>query len=258
MINCQGLKFSPILCRQRIPHAESILGTPVFNRIICFALYHLGAKRQNISDVLNMPSGTVRSTIRAIHQGGLAAFEDRRKKISTIVSPPLQRTHKAFVDRQEQSTIITIGKTEIRIPINNPLQTKVVLLTLLDNELLNNSDVAKILNISKVQVSNLSKALRDHDVASLIDKRKGQIQDYRFTPEIKAELIQQVAANAITGKPTSSRVISEQINERCNLKLPDRSIRLHMKKLGLPKIASSLPVLVDTLKKNSLDPPKQQ
>ncbi len=155
------------------------------------------------------------------------------------------------MDRQEQSTIITIGNTEIRIPINNPLQTKVVLLTLLDNGLLNNSDVAKILNISKVQVSNLSKALRDQDVPSLIDKRKGQIQDYRFTPEIKAELIQQVAANAITGKPTSSRVISEQINERCNLKLPDRSIRLHMKKLGLPNIASSLPVLVDTLKKNS-------
>ncbi len=251
MINCQGLKFYPILCRQRIPHAKSILGIPVFNRIICFALYHLGAKRQNISDVLNMPPGTVRSTIRAIHKGGLAAFEDRRKKIATIVSPPLQLTHKAFVDRQEQSTIITIGNTEIRIPINNPLQTKVVLLTLLDNGLLNNSDVAKILNISKVQVSNLSKALRDQDVPSLIDKRKGQIQDYRFTPEIKAELIQQVAANAITGKPTSSRVISEQINERCNLKLPDRSIRLHMKKLGLPNIASSLPVLVDTLKKNS-------
>jgi transcription initiation factor IIE alpha subunit len=258
MINCQDLKFSPMLCRQRIPHAESILGTSVFNRIICFALYHLGAKRQNISDLLNMPAGTVRSIIRAIHQGGLAAFEDRRKRIPTIVSPPLQRTQKAFVNRQEQSTIITIGNTEMRIPVNNPLQTKVVLLTLLDNGLLNNSDVAKILNISKVQVSNLSKALRDQDVPSLIDKRKGQIQDYRFTPEIKAELIQQVAANAITGKPTSSRVISEQINERCNLKLPDRSIRLHMKKLGLPNIASSLPVLVDTLKKISLDPPKQQ
>jgi len=173
MINCQDLKFSPILCCQRISNAESILGTRVFNRIICFALYHLGAKRQNISDVLNMPPGTVRSTIRAIHQGGLAAFEDRRKKITTIVSPPLQRTQKAFVNRQQQSIIIAIGNTEIRIPINKPLQTKVVLLTLLDNGLLNYSDVAKILNISKVQVSNLSKGLRDHDVPSLIDKRKG-------------------------------------------------------------------------------------
>ena len=249
MINCQNLNFSPILCRQRISNAESVLGTRVSNRIICFALYHLGAKRQNISDVLNMPPGTVRSTIRAIHQGGLAAFEDRRKKITTIVSPPLQRTQKAFVNRQQQSIIIAIGNTEIRIPINKPLQTKVVLLTLLDNGLLNYSDVAKILNISKVQVSNLSKGLRDHDVPSLIDKRKGQIQDYRFTPEIKAELIQQVAANAITGKPTSSRAVSEQINQRCNLVLPDRSVRLHMKKLGLPKISKSLPKLVEDLKK---------
>lgn len=249
MINCQGLNFSPILFRQRISHAKSVLGTPVFNRIICFALYHLGAKRPNISDILNMPPGTVRSTIRAIHQGGLAAFEDRRKKITTIVSPPLQHTQKAFVNRQEQSTIIAIGNTELRIPINNPLQTKVVLLTLLDNGLLNNSDVAKILNISKVQVSNLSKGLRDHDVPSLIDKRKGQIKDYRFTPEIKAELIQQVAANAITGKPTSSRAVSQHIKKRCNLVLPDRSVRLHMNKLGLPKISNSLPALVEDLKK---------
>lgn len=89
----------------------------------------------------------------------------------------------------------------------------------------------------------------------MIDKRKGQIQDYRFTPEIKAELIQQVTANAITGKRTSSRVISEQINERCGLNLPDRSIRLHMKKLGLLTIAKSLPALVDTLKKTPINIP---
>jgi hypothetical protein len=83
----------------------------------------------------------------------------------------------------------------------------------------------------------------------LIDKRKGQIQDYRFTPEIKAELIQQVAANAITGKPTSSRAVSQHIKKRCNLVLPDRSVRLHMNKLGLPKILNSLPALVEDLKK---------
>ena len=95
----------------------------------------------------------------------------------------------------------------------------------------------------------LNTKMHKADVYSLIDKRKGQIQDYRFTSEIKAELIQQVAANAITGKPTSSRAVSEQINQRCNLVLPDRSVRLHMKKLGLPKISKSLPTLVEDLKK---------
>jgi hypothetical protein len=93
--------------------------------------------------------------------------------------------------------------------------------------------------------------MQEGDVYSLIDKRKGQTQEYRFTPEIKAELIQQVAANSITGKPTSSRVISEQIKQRCNLSLPDRSIRLHMDKLGLSRISKSLPELVQRLKKTS-------
>ena len=62
--------------------------------------------------------------------------------------------------------------------------------------------------------------------------------------------IKQVAANAVTCKPTSSRVISEQINERCNLHLPDRSVRFHMKKLGLFQITKFLPELVETFKKN--------
>ena len=108
-----------------------------------------------------------------------------------------------------------------------------------------------------VHIPRLSQGLQKGDVHALIDKRQGQKRDYLFTPEIKAELVQQFAANAVTGKPISSRVISEQINERCNLKLPDRSIRLHMKKLGLPNIAKSLPALVETLKKTPLNIPQR-
>jgi len=91
--------------------------------------------------------------------------------------------------------------------------------------------------------------MHDEDVYSIIDNRRGQSQDYRFTPEVKAELIQQIAANAICKKPTSSSVISEHLKQRCNLDLPDRSIRLHVKRMGLSEIVKSLPALVETLKK---------
>lgn len=109
-----------------------------------------------------------------------------------------------------------------------------------------------MLGLSTRHTTELGAKMQQNDVHSLIDKRKGQLKYYRYTPEIKAELIQQFAANAISGQPTSSHVITEQINKRCNLNLSDRSIRLHIQKLGLRKIARSLPKLVDSLKKNSL------
>ena len=87
----------------------------------------------------------------------------------------------------------------------------------------------------------------------LIDKRQGQQRDYAVTAEIKAELIQQFAFNAITGKATSSQQLCQQVNEACGSDITDRSLRLHINKLGLSTIKNSLCKMVDEFKKNSRD-----
>ncbi len=253
MINCQDLVFSIKLSQQRMAQSETVLGRSKLNRIMCFSLYNLGVNRKKISAALNMPPGTVKSTIRAITQGGVAAFDDRRKKITTDISPPSHPTQKAIVNIDEHSTIITLGLSEIKIPNNNPLQSKIFFLTLLDNGMLSNSEVAKILNISKAHVSNLSKGLKDNDVLSLIDKRKGQQKDYVFNENIKSKLIQQFVANIITGKSTSSNNITSQVNAACSTNISDRTIRQHVSKLGLNKIKNGLPELLDELKKTQKD-----
>ncbi len=251
MINCQDLVFNLRLSQQRINKTESILGNSTFSRIMCYSLYNLGVNRENISKALNMPAGTVRSTIRAINRGGPAAFDDRRKKPPTVVSTPLPQTQKATVNIEETSTIITIAGNEIKIPKSNPLQTKVFLLTLLDNGMLRNTELADILNVSKAQVSNLSKRLRDSDVLCLIDKRQGQQKDYVFTENVISELIQQYIANIVTKRSTSSGTISKQVNEVCNTEISDRATRQHVSKLGLSKIKQTLPGLLVKLKKTS-------
>ena len=253
MINCQDLIFSFKLSQQRMAQSENILGSSIFNRIMCFSLHNLGVNRKNLSTVLNMPLGTVKSTIRAINQGGVGAFDDRRQKITKIITPPSPPKQKAIVHIEEQSTIITLGHSEINISNSNPLQRKVLLLTLLNNGMLSNFEVAEILNISKAHVSNLSKGLRDNDILSLIDKRKGQQKDYVFNENIKSELIQQFVANTITGKPTASNNITYQVNTACNTNISDRAIRQHVLKLGLNKIKNSLPELLDGLKKTQKD-----
>ncbi len=86
-------------------------------------------------------------------------------------------------------------------------------------------------------------------MACLVGKRRGQKQDYLVGAEPKAEIIQQLAARAITGKSTSSDVLAEVVNERTQAGLSARTVRWHIQKLGLTHIKKTFPQLVETLKK---------
>ncbi len=251
MSNCPiDLSFSKNLSNKRLKKAYESFGVNVISRIIGYTLFLLGAKREDIAQYLQMSLGTFLSFLTRTDRYGLSAFEDRRKSLSVKVLK-IEAPLKVTLRVTDQSVIIQLNHNQqaIIIPRKNVLQYKVFLLTFLNSGLLSAKEVSEVLGFSVRHTRDLKDKLYDGDAYCLIDKRKGQLQDYRFTPEVKAELIQQVAANAVTNKPTSSRVISEQINKRCGLSLPDRSVRFHMKNLGLPKISKSLPVLVADLKK---------
>lgn len=245
-----GLNFSKTHSEKRIEKARKNFGANTINRLIGFAFFLLGAKRQDIAQYLQISIGTFLSFLTRTDRYGILAFEDRRKSSSFKVVN-IKASLKMALNVTDQELIIQLNgdNQSIIIPRENQLQCKVILLTFLQNGLFTVKEVADALGFSVRYTKDLNTKMHDQDVTGLLDKRKGQSQDFRFTPEIKAELIQQLAANAITGKPTSSRAISQQIKERCDLVLPDRSVRLHMNKLGLSKISNSLPALVEDLKK---------
>jgi transposase len=253
MLNCQSIKFYSELAEKRTTTACNILGTKIVKRILAFALYLLGAHQQAIAELLNMPLDTIKSCINRVLKTGITAFEDGRRKASSFVPSGSVFPRKPSVCFEDDELIADFGINDniLRIPARNILQIKTIALTMLNNGLITISEAARILGCSTVHTSRQNQTLLKEDVHALIDKRQGQKQDYLFSSEIKAELVQQFAANAVTGKPLSSRIISEELNKRCNLSFSDRSIRLHMRKLGLPKIAKSLPTLVETLKKTS-------
>ncbi len=72
-----------------------------------------------------------------------------------------------------------------------------------------------------------------NDLLCLIDKRKGQQQDYVFTPEKKSELILQFVSNAVLGKSTSGSALANDLKDRTQIDLSDRSIRMYISKFGL-------------------------
>jgi len=152
--------------------------------------------------------------------------------------------------RQQQGVRVDFeGKGRIQIPQENSLQTKVVLLTLLDSGLVGTRDVSEVLGLSTVHTLNLARALEREDIPGLIDKREGQKQEYRFTEQVKAELIQQFVLDIVAEGGVSGRSLSEHLLERCQLRLSERSIRDQLGKLGLSRIKVSLPNLLSGLKK---------
>ena len=249
MINCQEISFSQKLQQQRMAQAQSILGTKVTDHFICFALYLLGASRKSISTLTNTPPGTIRSRVRAILSNGLPALEDRRSRSSTFL-PPQEKETVASIYIEEQSTVVDFGTgRQLKIPRQNILQTRVILLTMLQSNLLGSRDVSQALGFSTVHTGNLAKKLHTGDIAALIDKRQGQKQEYLFTSDIKAELICQFVLDIVTSGKSSGKLLAKQLNKRCKLTLSERSIRYHIEKLGLSKVKKSLPQLISGLKK---------
>ncbi len=249
MIDCRLASFSAALQQQRIRQARKVLGERVVERILCFALYLLGFERSSVSELTGSPPGTVRSIVRAILHGGVPAFEDRRRRSSSFL-PPQRQGIEIGVMRQQQGVRVDFeGKGRIQIPQENSLQTKVVLLTLLDSGLVGTRDVSEVLGLSTVHTLNLARALEREDIPGLIDKREGQKQEYRFTEQVKAELIQQFVLDIVAEGRVSGRSLSEHLLERCELRLSERSIRDQLSKLGLSRIKETLPNLLSGLKK---------
>ena len=252
MTYCQSLEFSPEVSKQRFEQARRIFGASVLRRILCFALYLLGAKRSKIASVLEMPLESVKTTLRVLNRDGLGALEDRRQSQSTFL-PQANNTQalKVAICKDENHFVITFLPTgaDVKVAHGNVVQAKTLFLSLLNSGLISSKDVSEVLGLTSSHIRELAKKLDQEDVLGLINKQRGQIKNYRMTPEAEVLLIQQFAAHAVTGKPTSSLVLAQELNKEADINVSARTVRVHTNKLRLLTIAKSLPQLVDTIKK---------
>ncbi len=255
-MNCQDIVFSPQQSQKRIDKALQVFPLKVLKRILSFALYILGAKVSAIGSLMEISDESVKTMNSRIMKDGLPAFRDRRESTNTHrleQSQPIRKLQ-ASVLIQDDYYVIVFENTnhQLKIPRNNHVQIRTVLLSLLQASLMTVHMVSSVLDITPAHCRELSGKLVNHDVPEvLIDKRKGQKQDFLVDLEVKAELIQNFAARAISGYSTSSQVLTEIVNEHQKTTISPRTIRWHMNKLGLTKIKKTLPDLVKTLKKKS-------
>jgi len=253
LIDCQKVSSSPRLSENRISQAQKTLGSNVVQRILCFALYLQGVNRKAIAQLLSIPLETAKSIIKAVNRDGLEALEDRRRRFSTFL-PRVQPEPVSITLRDEEDHVVVdlgVGDRSLKLSRRDPLQLKIVLLSMLNNGLLLKRDVAEAIKLTASHTATLARRLNEEGARSLVDRRQGQKQEYRVPAPVKAELVQQFAVDIITSGQTSGSKISTELKERCNISLPARTVRHHLAQMGLREIKQSLPQLLAGVKKTS-------
>lgn len=253
LIDCQNIEFSRSLSQDRMKRAVQTLTEPVVRRFLCYSLYILGVNRKAVGQALGVPPDTAKSIIKTVEKKGLPAFEDRRHRTSVFLPPAPVPLAPVKLSVDKNYVVVDFGAEDrlLRIPRQNELQVRTVLLSLSNSGILSHQQVANVIGLTPAYTSTLARELDIEDVPSLIDKREGQKSDYRITPEVKAELVQQFAIDVIARAKTSGKAISSELRKRCQLTIPPRTVRYHIARMGLSKIKQSLPKLVDAVKKNS-------
>jgi len=252
-IDCRKLGFSAPLSQDRMQRAIHTLGETVVQRILCFSLYLLGVNRRVIGEALDIPAETAKSIIKAMNRDGLAALEDRRHRSSTFLPPAPTPMSPIELSVNEGHVVVDFGAEDrrLQIPRQNEMQVRTVLLSLCNSGLLSHKQVADTIGLTAAHTGTLARRLANEGVRSLIDKRQGQKFDYRITPEVKAELVQQFAIDVIAHGKTSGEAISAELQDRCQITVPARTVRHHLARMGLPRIKQSLPQLLAEVKKTS-------
>lgn len=253
-MDCRSVEFSPEKSEERIDRALQVFPRRVLMRVLAFALHLLGARRKVVAALVQMPEESVKTALALALRDGFPALCDRRLSVAgPSPSPP-----PICVRREKEWCVVNFGPDAmtLRMPISHRVQVRTVLLSLLNAELLSVPEIAAGLGISGAHCRALARKLASQDVPqALVDKRQGQQHDYRVGPEQKAEIIQQIAARAVTGQSTSSAVLAAQVNARTRAELSARTVRWHIRNLGLANIKQTLPPLVAALKKTADDSP---
>jgi transposase len=251
LIDCQNLVFSTQLAENHMNQAQQLFRSGIIRRILCYALYLLGVNRRAVGQALGIPAETAKSIIKAINRDGLVALEDRRRQFSTFLPQASPEPQPITLRKEEDRVVIDFGTSGrvLKLRQEDPLQVKTILLSMLNSGLLTKGQIAEAMKLSPSHTATLARRLAKHGALSLLDQRQGQKQEYSVPRKVKAELIQQFAADLITSGRTSGSKISAELKERCNITIPARTVRYHLAQMGLGKIKGSLPQLVSAVKK---------
>lgn len=250
MLDCRSMNFSPKLARCRLAAAQAVFGEAMLRRILAFTLFIFGVKRSEITETLGMPAGTVRSLVRRVLNIGLDGFVDhRRKAVAEVPVAPVEPSP-LTVRLSGSDQVFTVGGGELTLSPENPIQMRVILLSLIGKDMLSVQEAAQVLELSPSHVRRLHRQLLIGDVDAIIDKRRGQQQDYVVDAGLKGRMIAAFVLELAERGRVSSAVVARRL-EALGDKVAERTVRHHLSGMGLNEVRGVFATALSTVKKSS-------
>lgn len=235
-------KRSESLSQKRITRAVNTLGKGVVFRILAFASYLMGWSYKDIARSFGYSVPGLKSLVQQVLSQGVERFVDQRRKDAwqpPLVESPAEKGE-VSLEKKDDGVVVHIQKVSLFIREEDTLSRKTLAMLLIDSGVMTQKKAAEITGTKPLAVSKNFQAFKAEGAAGLVDKREGQKQDYRFSPEVKGELIYGYSMKALENIRPSSSILARHLSSVFGRPFSRRSVSYHLGQTGLnlvgPKI----------------------
>lgn len=232
--------------KKRLQSASNVLGKDVLVRLLIYALYLLGFKRETLANMFGYQLAGIKSIIDRASEYGLEGLIDQRKgtKEPEKIKPEVVLT-------ENEAAINVSEPLSIAVNRNDHLARKVLAVCLVESGAITAAQGAEFLGYTPQAFSRLLKRYRENGSSDLLDKRKGQQRDYKVDLDVKSEILYQFLKLSSQNTAFSSKDIHRAVNEAFPEKqISERTVRYHLTLLGFSQVHRRLKEELFSGKKN--------
>lgn len=218
--------------RKRLQVSTTVLGKDVLVRLLIYALYLLGFKRDTLARLFGYQLAGIKSIIERVNSFGLEGLIDRRRSIKE------QESSKPEISLTTQDIVIFLpGPVDLKLKQDDLLARKIMATTLVDAGIITSLQGAEILEYTPQAFSRLLKRYREKGSTDLIDKRRGQQHDYKVDLAVKSEILYHFLKFSCQNIFFSSKDIHRAVNETFPEKaISERTIRHYLTIWGFSRV----------------------
>ena len=248
-------KLSESISQKRITRAVNALGEGVVIRILAFASYLMGWPYDDIARNYGYSTPGLKSLLQQVITQGVERFVDQRKKDAWQLPAVEPAAIKCEIDleKKDEGLVVHIQKASLFLKEDDILARKTLAMLLVDAGALTQKAAAELTGTKPLAVSKNYQSFKEKGAIALVDKREGQKQEYRFTPQVKGELIHGYSMKALENIRPSSNMLAQHLSDIFDHPFSRRTVSYHLGQTGLslvgPRIVEDTQRFLKQLKK---------
>jgi len=222
--------------QKRLNSASALLGKDVLVRLLIYALYLLGFKRETLAAMFGYQLAGVKSIIDRVNDYGLEGLIDQRRSLKEP-----EKAEPEVVFTEQSAAVNLAGPLTIEIAKDDPMARKIVAVCLVESKAITAAQGARFLGYTPQAFGRLLNRYREKGSSDLFDKRRGQQRDYKVDMEVKSEILYQFLKLSTQNISFSSKDIHRAVsNAFPSRQISERTVRYHLTLLGFSQVRQRL------------------